>query len=273
MTIPSIVPIEINTSDILSQFSLDKDQIEQMLDNVAKGLGTVFVTKVEQIAARDLNSTRSRYLNSIKVIDSGKLESTILLDYSKDKMIKMIEEGAAPFDMKENLLNGPNAKLTKEGKRINTVPFRWSTPGAIGESSLFSGKMPEEIYEAVRKKPMTIPTAGGGTRSQGLSTSQIPQNLQPLQTRKAILGGAGEVLFKEYEHKYPVYSGIVKQSDSVTGQSTYFSFRRVSENSSPEAFIHPGIAAKNIMQKAYESMNLDQEVGIQIDNELIRLGF
>lgn len=268
-----IVPIEVNTSDILSQFDISDDQIQSMLDNIAKALGVVFVSKVENLAASELNSTRSRYLNAVKVIDSGRLESTILLDYSKDKLIQMIEEGAPPFDMKDALLNGPKSKTTKSGTRYNTIPLRWATPGAIGESSLFSGKMPDEIYSEVRKKPTIIPIKGGGMASKPLSLSEIPKDLQTKGTRQTIYGGAGEVLFKEYEHKFSLYQGITKREDSTTGQSTYMSFRRVSEKSSPEAFIHPGIAAHNIFQKAYASMNIEEEVGVQIDNELIKLGY
>lgn len=268
-----IVPIEINTGDILSQFDLSKDQIDNMLDNVAKGLAVVYVSKLEQVVSQNLNSTRDRYLKALKVIDSGKLESTILLDYSKDKMVRMIEEGSPAFDMKQGLLNGPNAKLTKHGVKYNTIPFRWSTPGAVGESSLFSGKMPEEVYAAVKQKPLNIPTRGGGLRSQGLSVNSLSNSVQQVQKREAIYNGAGEVLFKEYEHKYSVFSGITKVQDATTGQSSYFSFRRVSENSDDSAFIHPGMTAKNMMQLAYNSMNIDEEVGNQIDNELIKLGY
>lgn len=268
-----IVPIEINTEDILLQFNLTDEEIQTMLNNVVKGLGVVFVSKVELLAASTLNSSRERYLRALKVIDSGRLESTILLDYSKDKLVQMLEEGAAPFDMKGYLLNGPNAKTTKSGKKFNTVPMRWGTPGSLAESGLFSGKMPDAVYEEVRQKPATIPMTGGGMRSQSLTKSQIPEALQTVQKRKAILGGAGEVLFQEYEHKYSVYEGMVKKQDSTTGQSSYFSFRRVSENSDPSAFIHPGIAAKNIFDLAFANMNLEEEVGVQLDNELIKLGY
>lgn len=268
-----IIPIEINTQDILNQFNISQSQIESMLDNIAKNLAVVYVSKLETEASSKLNSTRDRYLRAIRVIDSGKLESTVLLDYSKDPLVKMIEEGASPFDMKQGILNGPKSKVSAKGVRYNTIPMRWATPGAVGESSSFSGKMPQEIYDAVRTKPTTIPVRGGGGRSQGLSASQIPAAFQAPSTRGTIVDSNGSPLFREYQHKTSIYEGIVKKTDSSTGQSSYFSFRRVSENSDANAFIHPGIVAHKLMNIAYSSMNLDEEVGLQIDNELIKLGY
>ena len=266
-----IVPIEINSSDILSQYSVTDDQLQKMFDNIAKSLGVIYASKLENEASSALNSTRRRYIQNIRVIDSGRLESTVLLDYSKDPLVRMIEEGISAFDLKPYFLKSAKVKVSKSGKRYLTIPFRFSTPGSLGESEVFSGKMPDEVYDIVRKKEV-----GVNGKSQGITKdelSQLPSKFQVIQTRKEVQDSQGKTLFKEYEHKSSIFQGIQKQTDKVTGQSSYHSFRRVSELSDEDSFIHTGIQARHLMQKAKQTMNIPDEVSIQIDNELAKLGF
>ncbi len=255
-------PIEINGDDIVSQFDISETQLNSMFDNIAKSLAMIYVANLENEAASELHSTKRRYIQNIRVIDSGRLESTVMLDYSKDKLVQMIEEGASSFDMKEKLLASPKAKTGKDGKRYITVPLRWAATDSVGESELFSGKMPQEIYDIVRKKEV----------KKGISVSELPEKYRVNGTRPAISDSAGTVLFKEYQHKSSIYQGITKQKDTTTGQSTYFSFRRVSENSDDNAFIHPGIQGRGLMGKALSNLNIPQETSLLIDNELAKLG-
>lgn len=266
-----ITPIEINSDDIVSQYNITESQIQSMFDNIAKSLAMIYVSKLENEAALNLHSTKRRYIQNIRVIDSGKLESTVMLDYSKDKLVQMIEEGSSAFDMKPYLLNSSKAKTGKNGKKYITIPFRFGTPDSIAESEIFTAKMPQEIYNIVREKEVNIKGVSKGITQTELA--ELPKQFQINSVRPEIKDSAGKVLFKEYEHKSSVYQGIRRQSDSVTSQNTYFSFRRVSEVSDENSFIHKGIQAKQLMSKAYQKMNIPEEVGVQIDNELAKLGF
>lgn len=268
-----ILPIIIDTNGIVDQFtSITPEQINNMLDNVAKGLAAAYAQQLEKTAQEELKQTRMRYIKSIKLIDSGKLEATVMLDYSKDKLIKMLEEGCGPFDMKQYFLASPKVKTGKNGVKYLTIPFRMATPGAVGENEAFSFQMPSEIYNIVKNKPTTIDVPGGGSRSAGISLKEIPAEFQVKQTRASIVDNKGNELFKAYQHKSSLYEGLTKYNDNTTGQNTYRAFRRVSENSSPEAFIHPGIQRYNLMQKALGAFDTDGHVGNLIDSELSKLG-
>lgn len=256
-----LIPIEIDSSDITSQFDITGEQIQSMFDNIAKSLAMVYYSKLEQEASNELHSTRQRYLQNIKLVDTGKLEGTVLLDYSKDKLIQMLEEGASPFDLKLHLLNSAKVKFTKNGKKFITVPLRWTT--GIEQGNISSSKMPDEIYKEARKLDI----------KESLKLDNIPSQFQTKKTRPEIKDSAGKILFDAYTHKSPIYEGITKMQDNVTGQNTYMSFRRVSELSNKNAFIHPGLVARKLMGKALEKMNLEDELGVQIDNELKKLGF
>lgn len=267
-----ILPIIIDTTSIIDQFSLDKRAVDQMLDNVAKEITARYAMKLEQVAQRDLHVSRKRYINNIKVIDDGPLSGTVLLDYSKDKLIKMIEEGSGPFDMKEGFLASPKVKVGKNGVKYLTIPYRIATPGAVAESDVFAGVMPKAIYNIIKKKAPTIDTPGGGKRSVGISLKEIPEQFQVKKTRAAIVDNKGNELFKAYENKHSIYEGVAKYVDAATGQSTYRGFRRVSENSSDEAWIHPGIERYALIYKALSEFNINSEMTTIVDRELEKLG-
>lgn len=267
-----IVPIEVNSSDIFSQFDISREQLDKALENIVKSLAVIYMSKLEVEASNELHSTRRRYLQSIRLVDSGKLEATVFLDYSKDPLIAMIEEGSGPFDMKAKLLSSPKAKITAKGKRYISIPFRWSTPSAVGESELFSGKMPLDVYNAVRQKELVVPMSGGGMRTNGLSIGEVPKEFQNTLSRPQLVDSSGSILFNEYKHKSSIYEGISKHVDN-SAQSTYFSFRRISENSDAASFIHPGFTARRLMDKAFANMDVPTEFGALMDNEFSKLGF
>lgn len=269
-----IIPIEIDGSALQEQFSLSKEQVELICDNIAKTLAARYAQQLEQEAHNALHQTRRRYIQNVKVVDSGRMEGTVMLDYSKDKLIQMLEEGASPFDIKKGLLNSPKAKIGRKGGKYITVPFRWGTPDIVGDSDVFSGKLPQEVYDVVRKKTANIPVSGGGMRSSGLSSSEIPSPFNASKSRGEIKDSAGKVLFKEYQHKTSLFAGVHKKTDPVTGQNTYNSFRRVSENGSDkDAFVHPGIERYNLIQKALDNFNQPQELSIALNTQLAKLGF
>lgn len=268
-----ITPIIIDTASIVENFSsITKEQIDDMLDSIAKNLAAGFAAKLEQNASQTLHQTKRRYINAIKLVDSGKLEGTVLLDYSKDKVVQMLEEGADAFDMKEYFLKSAKVKMGKKGGKYLTIPFRWATPNAKAESDVFSGKMPNAIYQVAKNKPVTIPVSGGGTRSAGISLKEIPEQFQIKKVRPVIKDNDGKKLFDAYQHQSSIYQGIVKQQDSATKQNTYHSFRRVSDKSDKDSWIHPGIERYNLIQKTLGDFNVEAEIGQQLTNGLQNLG-
>lgn len=268
-----ILPIIVDISSIVENYSsVTEDQINTMLDGIAKGLAANFARKLEENAANTLKQTKRRYINAVKLVDSGKLEGTVVLDYSKDPLVKMLEEGASSFDMKASFLNSPKVKIGKKGGKYLTIPFRWATPDAIGESDAFVGHMPDEVYEIAKEKETIIPVSGGGTRSAGISINELPAQFQIKKVRPIIKDSKGKKMFDAYQHKNSIYEGITKQNDSVTGQNTYHSFRRVSEKSDKDSWIHPGIERYNLIQKTLDGFDTESEIGNQLTNGLQNLG-
>jgi len=268
------IPIHVDLSEIESEFSFSDEQSVQFIQSLVSSIAAQFADKLQQQAQQQLHSTRNRYLRAIQTFSEGPGKASVVLSLN-DKLVRMIEEGKGPFDMKIGMLASPKAKTTKDGTRYLTIPFRWSTPGAVGESEVFSFKMPEEIHKIVKKKEFVIPVVGGGIKSAGLTVQEIPDQYRAQTSRQPIMSSTGKTLFDAYAHKSNIYAGLSKYQDETTGQNTYKSFRRVSENSDADAFIHPGIKEYNLFQRALDDMDINMKKNLEfsVDQTLAQMGF
>lgn len=273
-----VIPILIDTASISEAYAnLDRQGIDDICDNIAKTLAARYASQLEQEAIHALHQTRKRYIRAINVVNTGRLEGTVILDFSKDPLVRMIEEGASPWDMKDKMLMSQKAKVSKNGGRYITVPFRIGSPGAIGDSDVFSSIMPAEVYDVAKE---LVAPAGGDSRQ--LVTDDLPDKFKSPAKRAEIKDSAGKVLFKEYEHKSSIFTGVYKSNDAVTGQNTYGSFRRISEEliapngkhvgSDPDSWINKGIEQYNLVSKALSNFNQETEVQVAMNNEFARLG-
>jgi hypothetical protein len=168
----------------------------------------------------------------------------------------LIEEGINPFDMKPGLLNSPKAKLTKDGGRYITVPFRHGTPGTVALPA-----MPESIYGRAkalsysRRKNFLMALFTGRKYSWG---GRLEKTSEGQRSHTGSHPGAG------YTWKSGQFSGMVKMGKP--NHTQYMTFRRVSSKSDPSSWQHPGVKPRPIREAVIE--NTKEEV-----LQLIRNGF
>lgn len=170
----------------------------------------------------------------------------------------IVEEGIRPFDMKATHLSGPKVKFAKDGTRYVTIPFRHNTPG----SNVSANAMPQQVYQ----------------RAMGLAISRRNNLLQYWYTGNKYSWGdrlssqnGGP---KEKPHwSTGRYTGMVKMSGKP--QTTYLTFRRISEKSDSRAWRHPGVRPRPVTEAVEENVRqqvLDLiRVGFEVD--IARLGF
>lgn len=258
-----LIPININQDDILGQFNISKKECEDIVDFAIKEVTAAFAVQWESTANSELKSTRSRYTQNLRVVDEGRMKGAVVLDYSKDSLIQMIEEGASPFDMKKNFEKSAKKHIKADGGWYLTIPFKVGTPETQVTSG-FANIMPSQVYNLIKNK--SIEPSG---RSKGLSGQEIgsgsgvPQLFQIPTSRSAIINIPTSQAFSEYKHKSNIYQGLFKQKDQVTGQSSYGSFRRVSDKSDEDSWVHPGLEAKNLAEKAYSIFEIKEEQILQ----------
>lgn len=267
-------PIFIDTQQITEEFSLSKKEVDQLMDFVVKSITRAFAWEWEQQAKKHLAKTRRRYIQSLSVVEEGRLEGAVVLNWADDPVVGFVENGIGAFDMKEGFSKSPKRKQKKDGGWVLTIPFRIATPDALGESDLFAFRMDDEVYDIVKQLPQDVEVSGGGLRTEGLKLAQIPERFRAPKARPALSNLQTAELFPEYKHKSSIYEGLSRVQDNVTGQNVYMNFRRVSDNSDPNAFIHSGIVAHNLAQKSLDAFSADMPVEINraLNSGLKKLG-
>ena len=241
-----MIPIIFNSDQISADFNISNEDVRFMMDTVIKDITESFADEWRRRASEELEGTRDEYVRNINVVDEGVMQGAVILT---GFLPNALEQGHPSWDMKNDILNGPNAKTGKDGTKYSTIPFRFATPSASGFSSEFSAKLPQPVYRKILQKEQNIPVQGGGVRSEGLKESEVPQQYkEPKQNKITYNKKSG------YDYKSSIYQGATRIKDSSTGQNKIMSFRRVSENSDPDAFIHPGFDARNIAEEALQKL-------------------
>lgn len=263
-----MIPVYIDTAALSEQLFLTENQVKDMVDYTVKEITARFARNWEQEAMRSLKSTRNLYVRNLIVVDEGIGKGSVVLT---GFLPNALESGLSPFDMKVGLLNGPNSRVTQSGNRYNTVPFRFAAPDSLGESEVFTSRLPEEVASVIRSKPQSVPVEGGGRRTQGLKPEEIPVSFREPTVRSAPKTESQS--FNDYKRKSSIYEGVTRVQDPVTRQQRYQSFRRVSDNSDPDAFIHPGFTAAKLAERALENTDIASITGRAIDDYLISNGF
>lgn len=211
-------------------------------------------------AQRTLTSSGADYVQGLHVINiplsPAKLdqEATFATVVLTGWLANAVEQGWSGGDLKPFLLNGRNARMTKDGKRFNVVSFRHGTPGTSGRSFPAMGavqaahgmnrsdaeQLGKRVYAQARKLSATTSHPGAGTRWGG----RLPEGTggaTPLSNR-----GTG------YQHKTDIFAGMVRQEKAYANrvQSSYRTFRAVSDNSDPGSWVHPGIIRHDFFGRA-----------------------
>lgn len=259
-------PIVIDLSGLKSQFNLAANHIDSLTEICVQAVTTAIYSNWQALARKELHSTLPEYLQNLHVVDKGRFAKQIILTGT---LPTMIESGANAFDMKEGFKNSKYVKKTlpvynakggvvsKGGDWYLTIPFRHGTPGIVGQAG-FANEMPQEIYD------LMVHRASGSP----LRRSEIPSPYDVPKSRAAILDENGKTLFAEYKHKSSIFEGLTKRSAAYNKviQNTYGTFRRVGENSDPDSWIHKGIEAHNIAEKAIKKTDVDTIV----ENEVLK---
>lgn len=249
-----MVNIQIDISSLLDQVYLDKSETDNLLDYTVKEITVRFADEWKQEAAKNLKSSRQEYISNINVVDEGFAKGAVVLT---GWLPNGIESGIDQFDMKEGLLNGPNAKTSKSGTKYNTVPFSHGTPGSL-EENFNGGVMPEEIHDIVKKAPVN-----NSGNSKQLVKDDLPKPFQMPMTKS--LKDKGIDKNRTTTHQNAIYEGLRKHVDQTTGGTSYQTFRRVSENSSQNSWEYPGIEAKDLAGKAMQDFNIEAQLGSIFD--------
>lgn len=167
--------------------------------------------------------------------------------FTTSPQASIIENGIKPFDQKAGLLGSPKAKVGADGKKFITVPYRHGTPGTVGLPA-----MPKNVYQQAKKLGFSRRNNVIKALFTGRKYTWDGKLQETNQGQRSHVGshpGAG------YTWKTGQYSGMVKMGKA--GHSQYMTFRRISENSDPKSWRHPGVKPRPIREAVIENTRDD----------------
>lgn len=255
-----MVPINIDISSLIEEFSLDENQTLMIGTTIIDRVAQEYSYRWKNLIDKELKSSRNEYLRGIFIERVNPTEIIFGLSNRESSLPLSIEEGHGPWNEKPFLLGSLKAKRTKDGKPFLTVPFRHATPQAIAEAGIFSSIMPQDVYQLAKNSPMP------------LKRSQLPESRQIPGVRKEI--NIPGLKVPEYIHKAAKYEGLVRveaSSSENENRGQYMTFRRVSDKSDPNSWFNGGIIAKRLMDRALEIAQIDRVADMAIDETLERI--
>lgn len=257
-----MMPLNIDLSEVVEEFALTATQSMELSDVIIDRIVAEYTSKWENLVDNGLKGLRSTYKNAMYVDKKSSSEVIFGLREGENGLAMALEEGKAAWDEKPFFEASPrkHRKAMGDGWYL-TVPFRHATPEAVAESGIFQSVLPKEIYDIAKNN---------GCRR--VSMAQLPEQYRQLGSRKEIVTASGVI--PEYTHKAPKYLGLVRVNVSSTNKENrggYMTFRRVSDRSDPNSWIHPGFDAHRFMDKALDQADIYTVADMAIDNFLAQL--
>ncbi|MBT8428502.1 MAG: hypothetical protein KJN79_01180 [Gammaproteobacteria bacterium] len=271
--------VEIDMSDVIPEqmlAALSESMVVHILDSVATSARAKWI----RLAQTELQTSRQSYIQGIQDVESeGPMERSITL---LGWLPNAIENGLAPFDMRETLL-GPGSSIRKPifksagkgrsgatlyeatGQYYAHVPIRHGTPGTTGLAGLPMG-------EAYGERGPRSRAVGGGMGPKAIMNTERAQAFgeavygaaKQLRSKRKMAGGkyrapdrlhAPDPLLKSH-HKTSIYHGMTKvrkpyrnpDTGKTTVQSQYTTFRTISD-ANKTGWMHPGIEPRKLSTK------------------------
>ena len=252
-----MIPVKIDISDFIAEWDLTVEETETFVNSVLDEIGDRFADCWRNKAGQELHQTKKEYQRSIYV---ERPDTNSVVIGLKGWLPNAVEKGLEPFDMKlEGFSKSSKRKFKKGGGWYLTVPFRIGTPGIVAESTIFSTTIPASVHKVAKEK-----LSSGKAKS--LSVSDLPKEFQARGVRSEVKNKITGQTFSEYQHKSPIFEGM--QKSNKEGHSHYTTFRRVSDLSDPNSWIHTGIIAHNLMEKTLNDFPIAQIISNAKENFL-----
>lgn len=238
-----MLPIyQIDMSQTINAFNFSTEDAKNLSAYVLDRITDSYMQKWEEIVDKNLKKSASSYKAGMDAKRLDDYTQVFLLEGKGDgKLGLMIEMGHEAFDEKPGFLNSPKRKAKKSGNGYYlTIPFRVATAEAIAASPIFASKQTQELQKIAKNLK----------QGEYLNKNNVPKELQNYGIREEMSN------YPEYKHKSFDYEGLRHSTKENHGQ--YEMFRRVSDESDPDSWIHPGFEAKNFMEKALQEIQIEK---------------
>lgn len=248
-----MLDISFDLSDTVKEFRLNPEETKAFTNYVLDRVTDEFMSQWEDIINTSLDSTRDEYKRAMYTDRPDDNTSIIGLTSRNSKLAMMIETGTSAFDEKEGFSKSNLKKPKKDGGWYLTIPFRHATSDAIMS----------EMIQGTKTSVLDFMKQGSTVAGKDLPS---PHN----ETQTHVVEFAPGITMT-YKHKSPIYEGMHRRDISSTlkeKRGGYFTFRRVSDKSEDESWIHPGFAPYDLMGKALQGVDILHLVDLSVQEFL-----
>jgi len=251
-----LIPIQIDFSELSQEFTLSENEVHSLVSSSLNKIVDLFHQKLWTHLS-ELKKTREAYKNGLEFYSKGyNVREVVLVGF----LPNAIESGLSPFDMKLGFQRSKKRHPKKGGGWYLTIPFRFAASTSLGESPMFSSKMPEEIHKIAKQLK----------KGESLTKGKIPTPFDQPGRREQI--ATNKKIYSTYVHKSSIFEGMIKSNQPK--HEHYKTFRRVSDLSDPESWIHKGLKPRNFFGKTLNEITpiIPSLVDETIDKFLIARG-
>ena len=213
----------------------DSFNLKGLQEYAVKEVGVVFYNRVAKLASERLKTSKNTYLSGLR------------LNFTRDRVSiyivgvvpNMIEGGASAFDMKLGFMR--NAIPKKGGGWYLTIPFFFKN---------FLGKQEETQILSTDEATSLIPPISKSKEKTIQESTQIIKNGVILKSKK----------YEEFVQKHMKGENqlIASQTRERNRGSVVQNFRRVSDRSRLNSWIHKGIQARNFLGETMKDFDIDR---------------
>ena len=223
---------------------------------VLASLGRVHVIN---LASRNLHGTARQYIEAVQPESMNGFTAYLVL---VGRFPNMLEWGAASWNLRDTLLNpgAKNLKVSKEGYRYMSIPFRVMSDDASGRNASPMGAPYRKVFGTADAKSIV--------KGVMAEVNAIKRAANEAGTMSGVIGRvtatSGGPLLRA-RHKMGLYNGmlIIRKTYGAATQHQMMSFRTISEN--PKSFrkdsggmnwTHPGLLARGFFPKTQRYLKM-----------------
>ena len=222
---------------------------KSMQESMAK-VGTMLIDRIGVEADKKLGATASEFKKGLHQPDSLTASSTKVAVQLVGVLPNALNDGFTAFDIKAKML--PHAThFTKDGEPYIDVPFNHA-----------AGKMDASVKgsmdSAVENKQQAL-KASGATPHDVATAKARTSVVTPGKAFVKELNFGGKKVPVNVQHKSGTQDQMIRTASKAGSKTVakYTTIRRISANSNPTAWWHPGFAGLHLMEKVETDLKDD----------------
>jgi hypothetical protein len=225
----------VDVKGIVENLAQGREEAEAALKEGVRGLATMTHAKTMELASEELNSTSVKYR---KALSFQQVAEDIYV-VSLDESLLWLEDGRKAGEMINDLLK-KNAKISKEGFRYKAIPFDYSSSTPKSQRTQFSASMVNLVQRALKERNLPYKKLEVGRDGKPLLGKLHTMNIaSPRPTATASHDALAGL--NVYQH----------MDEGGNARRSMVAYRMVSDkHSGTGKWVHPGIPAKQLMDKA-----------------------